>query len=260
MARLRSFGSTYGVPATPAVACIASLLGPNVQEQSGNARIRLLLLEVHALFRVSLARLLAAERDFEVMGDCGSTSEALAMLHSSSIDVVLLDLDLGVNSAADVIALAMNSGFQGRFLIVTESANAERAALALKLGASGIFLKSDVPERLVQAIRLITAGGVWVDQKVIQLLAEQCLDPPRRAEPKRSAALDNREQAALQGILSGLTNRDIASILGTSESSVKNILQGLFGRTGVRKRSQLVRLAVEGALGDLHEMTKLDKV
>jgi DNA-binding NarL/FixJ family response regulator len=143
-------------------------------------------------------------------------------------------------------------------LIVAGTADVESSAMALRLGASGIFLKSEAPERLVQAIRLIATGAVWVDQKIIQLMADQCLKQPRRTD-QESSALENREQNVLLGVLGGLKNRDIAQGMGITESSVKNVLQGLLSRTGVRTRSQLVRLALEGSLGNMHHLLKEGK-
>lgn len=219
-------------------------------EQTDQNRIRLVVLDDHGLFRASLASLLSSQSGFEVVGECGTSAEALEMLNGSAVDVVLLDFDLGTEHADDLMSAARNAGYRGRFLIVAGNANAERSAMALKFGVSGVFLKSEPPERLIQAIRLIASGAVWVDRQIIQLLADQCLSQPRSTNQK-PAALVNREQIALRGILEGLTNRDIATGMGVSESAVKNILQSLFTRTGVRKRSQLVRLALEGSLGNV---------
>jgi len=227
-----------------------------VHEQTNGNRIRLVLLDDHCLFRASLARLLAAESGFDIVGECGTSAEALQTLNGSPVDVVLLDLDFGAEPANDLISAARNGGYQGRFLILAGTTDAERSAMALKFGASGIFLKSEAPERLIQAIRLIASGAIWVDQKIIQLLADQCLNQPRRGDRKSPGALENREQRVLMGILGRLTNRDIAEGMGISESSVKNILQALFSRTGVRTRSQLVRLALEGSLGNVDHLVK----
>ena len=227
-----------------------------VHDQTEENRIRLVILDDHGLFRASLARLLASESGFEVVGECATSAEALQMFNGSPVDVVLLDFDFGAEHANDLISAARQAGYQGRFLIVAGTTDAERSANALKFGASGIFLKSEVPERLVQAIRLIASGAVWVDQKIIQLLADQCLNQPRREDQKSGSALENSAQRALLGILGGLTNRDIAESMGISESSVKNILQRLFTRTGVRKRSQLVRLALEGSLGNVRQLAQ----
>jgi len=228
-----------------------------MQERDDRKRIRILLLDEHGLLRTSLARLLSLESDFEVAGESGAAGEALEMLQSSFVDVVLLDFGLGVDHANEFISAARASGYQGRFLIVTAAADAASSAMAFKLGASGIFLKSDGPERLVQAIRLIHSGEVWIDQKTIVLLAERCVGQPvRPAELKLGMLPGDREQKVLLGILGGLTNKKIGATMGISETAVKNILQVLFGKTGVRTRSQLVRLAMEGSLGNLGQSGK----
>ena len=214
-------------------------------------RIRILILEEHGLLRTSLARLLSMEPDFEVVGECGSIGEALRILQASAIDNVLLDLGFGIDHARDFISAAQQGGYSGRLLFMTATADTSSAIVAFQLGACGVFLKSDPPERLVQAIRLIQTGTGWVDQQTIRILAAQSACSPFWSIRHQSIVrLDEREQKVLQGIFRGLTNKKIGDDLGLAESSVKNILQGIFGRTGVRTRSQLVRLAMEGSLGN----------
>jgi DNA-binding NarL/FixJ family response regulator len=161
------------------------------------------------------------------------------------VDVVLLDFEVGPDHGTDFISAARQAGYQGRFLIVAGLADVRNSAIALKLGASGVFLKSEAPDRLVQAIRLVSDGGIWVDPKIIQLLADQSIHTP---DLPSSGPLADRERNVLQGILEGLSNRKIGDHLGLSESAVKNIVQQLFTRAGVRTRSQLVRAALEGSL------------
>src|ERR1700733_1211767 len=205
-------------------------------------RIRLVLLDDHGLFRASLSRFLASEPGFEIAGECDTTAEVLEVVSGSAVDIVLLDFDLGSERGNEFISAARQGGYSGRFLLITGAADARSAAVALKLGASGIFLKSESPERLVHAIRLVAAGEVWVDPKVIQMLAEQLVD---RYEPLGDQGLagiqEDRERSVLLGILGGLTNKKIGVNMGLSESSVKNIVQRLFGKAGVKTRSQLVR-------------------
>jgi DNA-binding NarL/FixJ family response regulator len=211
-------------------------------------RIRLVLLDDHGLFRASVGHFLASEPGLEVVGVCGSSGEALEILTSSGADIVLLEFDLGAENGNAFITTARQAGYQGRFLIVAGAADVTNSALALKLGASGIFLKSDAPERLVRAIRTVASGEVWVDQRVLQLLAEQ-VERDRQLEDHTSGGpLKDREQRVLLGILGGLTNKKIGGNIGLAESSVKVILQRLFVRAGVRTRSQLARVALEGSL------------
>lgn len=211
-------------------------------------QLRLLLVDNHALFRTSLARLLAAENGFEIAGECGSASEALDVLRGTPVDVVLLDFDIGGDQGNAFILNARRGGFDGQFLLITGTADIDRYALALTLGASGVFLKSDRPDRLVRAIRLVASGGIWIDPTVVQRFAERYMSEDHGRETVVHS-LEDREEAVLEGLLQGLTNKRIGMQIGLSESSVKNILQGLFGKTGVRTRSQLVRAALEGSLG-----------
>lgn len=220
-------------------------------------RIRLVLLHDHGLFRTSLARLLASEPDLEIVGECGSSSEVLEILNSRQADVIIFDFEFGPESATAFVSEARAAGYQGRFLMIAGRADAEKAAVALKLGASGIVLKSEALARFVQAIRFVANGGVWVDPAIIQLLADQCVNPPARpADHKPGELLQERQEKVLAGILSGLTNKTIGDGMGLSEGTVKNILQGLFFKTGVRTRSQLVRLALEGSLGNFSQIVK----
>jgi two-component system, NarL family, nitrate/nitrite response regulator NarL len=221
-----------------------------MNDQTQERPIRLVLLDSHGLFRACLGRLLASEPDLAVAGECGTCAEALEVLKGSAVDVVLLDFDIGTEHANDFITTARESGYQGRFLIVAESADVRDSAIALKLGASGIFLNSESPDSLVQAIRLVGNGGNWVDQRIIRLLAEQLVDYPTADEQKASGGLEDRERNVLMGILDGRSNRKIGDKMGLSESRVKNIVQRLFLKAGVKTRSQLVRLALEGSLGD----------
>ena len=225
-------------------------------ERTHENQIRLVLVDDQALFRASLSRLLAAQPGLEVAGECGTATEALEILNSSSIDIVLLDLDLRTEPGEELISAARRAGYKGRFLIVAEAADAKELAAAIKVGASGIFLKSEALDRLMQAIRLVASGGVWVDQKVIQLLADQLVDLPQLSGQRSRSPLTDRQEKVLLGILGGLTNRKIGDNIGLSEGTVKSVVQQLFLRAGVRKRSQLVRMALEGSLGVAREVAK----
>ena len=219
-------------------------------QQTQENPIRLLLLDDQALLRASLAHFLASEPDLLVVGECGAASEALEILNASPADVVLLDFGHAMDGGGGLISAAYRDGFQGRFLIVAESADMRSAAIAIKLGASGIFLKSEAPHRLVLAIKVVASGGVWLDPRIVRLLADESAGRfPASGGDGCANLLTDREQRVLMGILGGLTNRKIGENLGLSESSVKTAVQQLFYRTGVRTRGQLVRVAMEGSLG-----------
>jgi len=207
-------------------------------------KIRLLLVDDHVLFREGLARLLASEPDFEVAGQCSTSTEALQWLRRSDVHVVLLDFDLGKEQGSHFITEARHAGYAGKILMVTAGMDATESAVSLKMGASGIILKHNPPGILANAIRLVAHGEMWVDQRVIQQMAERF---PQGNLQKLPRPFTRREDQVLRGVFEGLANKEIAAKLGVSETSVKATLQQLFQKTGVRTRSQLVRIALEGS-------------
>ena len=210
-------------------------------------RTRLLLLDDHILFREGLSRLLASEPDFEIVGNCGTAAEALEVLNQTSVDIVLLDFDLGEEHASHFISSVRREGFEGKILMVTAGMNANESSIAIRLGASGIFLKQNSPATLTRVIRMVASGEAWVDEKVIRLMAVAVAESDDQTGAK---SLTTREQQVLQGVFEGLTNKEIATLLSATESAVKATLQQLFHKTGVRTRSQLVRIALERSLGN----------
>jgi DNA-binding NarL/FixJ family response regulator len=210
-------------------------------DQKRTDRVKILLLDDHALFREGLSRLIESEPDFEMAACCASVGEAVDILRQRPIDLVLLDFDLGKEDGFQFFASARQAGFEGRVLMVTAGMTDAESVRALGLGVSGIFLKHRSPVLLAQAIRNVMAGETWLDQSSMQALVEAA----KRPETKRPRHFTERESQVLQGVFEGLTNKEIGVRLGISESSVKAALQQLFQKTGVRTRSQLVRIALE---------------
>lgn len=213
-------------------------------ECSGRKRIRLFLIADEALLRASLGRLLALESDFELVGESNVTSQALDLLTKSSPDLVLLECD-GVSTRAEQLLPAGDSDPAAKFLIITASTEPRDWARALRLGASGIFLKSASVDRLIHAVRSLADGEMWIDPRVVRMLADRY---PAEADQIDTTGLSPRERTVLQGILGGLSNRKIGEAMGLSEGSVKAVVQQLFGKTGVRTRSQLVKIAISRSI------------
>jgi DNA-binding NarL/FixJ family response regulator len=209
-------------------------------------KIRILLLDDHSLFREGLSRLLEGEADLEMVACCGSVGEATEVLRQKSVDLVLLDYDLGKERGFEFIAQARQRGFRGRFLMVTAGMSDAESVKALNLGVSGIFPKHSPPLALTQAIRKVMAGDTWLDENAVQALVRASKQSEGLGGAK---SFTERESQVLQGVFEGLSNKEIGVRLNISESSVKAALQQLFQKTGVRTRSQLVRIALEERSG-----------
>ncbi len=206
--------------------------------------IRMLLLDDHVLFREGLSRLLAEEADFEIAAQCSAGEEALRALGSGAHpDLILLDFDLGEQNGFAFLSRAREQGYTGRVLMVTAGMTPSDTVRALDAGASGLFLKHAPPNDLVHAIRATMRGEALLSASGLARL----LEAARQEEARRAPALQlsERERAVLRGVFAGLANKEIAAKLGISEGYVKAVLQQLFGKTGVRTRAQLVRIALE---------------
>ena len=210
--------------------------------QEGMPKVRILLLDDHTLFRDGLSRLLDSEPDFEIAANCSSVPQALEIVRTQPVDIVLLDHDLGQETGSDFLMRAREAGYSGKLLMLTAGMSGIDSVEAVRRGVSGIFLKHNSPALLSEAIRKVMSGEAWLDKRQMQLLAQAAA--PAEPQPARRPLTD-REHDVLRGVFEGLGNKEIAAHLGVSESSVKASLQNLFQKTGVRTRSQLVRIALE---------------
>jgi two-component system, NarL family, nitrate/nitrite response regulator NarL len=211
---------------------------PKTAEQT----IHILLLDDHALFRESVSRLLSVEPGFDVAAHCGTIEEAIQVLHRKPIELVLLDFDLGGRDGKEFIRLARQQGFEGKVLLVTAGMDAVSVSELIRDGVSGVFHKHDSAALLAQGIRDVMAGKIWLDQQQLQTALKTEAATPQSTVTKR---FTEREQRVLSFVFEGLANKEIAARIGVSEGSVKSTLQQLFSKTGVRTRSQLVRIVLE---------------
>jgi two-component system, NarL family, nitrate/nitrite response regulator NarL len=205
--------------------------------------IRILLVDDHVLFRESVARLLQAEPGFEVVGGCSTGDEALRLLKTHESDIVLLDVDLGAERGGDVLESLRAQQFNAKVLLVTAGVNEAEIPGLIRKGIAGVFLKHDSPSLLIQGIREAMDGKALFGQEQLR----RALESAAQSTVQNSGGhrLTERERRVLGFVLEGLANKQIGDRLQISESAVKACLQQLFNKTGVRTRSQLVRIALE---------------
>jgi two-component system, NarL family, nitrate/nitrite response regulator NarL len=215
---------------------------PPSLHKTAEQTVHILLLDDHALFRESVSRLLSVEPGFEITAHCGTIDEALQVMRRKSIDLVLLDFDLGGRDGREFLRLARDQGFEGKVLVVTAGVDSTALSELVRSGISGVFRKHDSAALLAQGIRDVMAGKVWLDQAQLQTaLRMESATTPLSA----TRHFTEREQQVLSAVFEGLANKEIAARIGVSEGSVKSTLQQLFSKTGVRTRSQLVRIVLE---------------
>ncbi|HWE87323.1 MAG TPA: response regulator transcription factor [Terracidiphilus sp.] len=202
----------------------------------------MLLVDDHAMVRESIARMLTEQTGFDVM-HCGGVDEALRLLQSNPIDLLLLDYDLGQERATDLLLRLDEASFDGPTAILTAHVSSLVARRLIQMGVSGILLKSQSMSMLGTRLRDISAGAKWLDEGV-ETGYSQLEESATPSHPEFTL----REGETLRDLLGGLSSKEIAIKHDISESAVKATIQRLFRKTGTRTRSQLVRVILEQGL------------
>jgi len=200
----------------------------------------LLLIDDHALFRESLVRFLEGEPSVQVAAHCGTLAEAEEILGRHAIDVILLDYDLGDEAGTNLLDFLHRTRHKARVLMLTAGMSPSTTLGALNSGVAGVVLKQTGTRQLLEAINHVASGKAWWGTETLRSALEGA-----PSAPESTRELTDRQRLVLRGVLDGLTNKEIASRLEVSETSVKASLQELFNKAGVRTRGQLVRIALE---------------
>lgn len=209
--------------------------------------MNILLIDDHTLFRQSLRRMLEVEAEWAVVGSYGKLDDAIGAVENGlSFDLALIDYELeeadhrsknGLTAATQLRSMRPSIPI----LMVTAGMASKDILHAVQEAKVGIFLKNETAEELFLAMRHTVRGEPWVSSAVALSLVQRSTSLPSVPE----ALFSIRERKVLRFVLEGLTNKEIAKELDLSESLVKAILQKLFEKSGVRSRSQLVRVALE---------------
>jgi DNA-binding NarL/FixJ family response regulator len=206
-----------------------------------STRIRVVLVDDHAVIRAGLAQLLAGTDDIEVVGQAEDGARALAVVRETDPDVVLMDLQMpgvdGVTATRDIKA----AGLRSDVLVLTSYSDSERIVGALDAGAVGYLLKDADPDDVLAGIRSVSRG-----ESPIHPRAARALLGVRSAPPQ--VQLTNRETEVLGLVREGLANKQIARRLDISERTVKAHLTSAFARIGVVDRTQAALWAERNGL------------
>lgn len=215
--------------------------------------IRVLLVDDQELFRSGVAVTLGVEIDMEVVGQAANGAEAVRLVAETQPDVVLMDIRMpeldGVEATRQIFApdAAARRTSPVRVIVLTTFNLDDRAATAIRYGASGFLLKDAAPELLTAAIRTVHAGNAVIAPDDLSTLLGGSL---RGAAPLPAeyGTLTEKEREVLGSIASGLSNSEIATALFLSESTIKTHVGSILRKLGLRDRVQVVVFAYEHGL------------
>ena len=228
-----------------AVESVAALDKAKAEDEKEQAHkpIRMVVADDHAVLRESLSALLRTQPDFEVLGMASNGTEALTLVREQHPDVLVLDLFMPSLDGFEVLRTLDKNGNQVASVVLTGSESQNDYVQTVRLGARGLVLKSDGPERLFTAIRSVAGGELaFSDEIAHRVLGAMVADT---AAPATSLArLSARERQIAHLVAQGMKNRDIGAELNISENTVKRHLQSIFSKTGARDRLELAVMAL----------------
>jgi DNA-binding NarL/FixJ family response regulator len=213
--------------------------------------IRVVLVDDHAIVREGLRVLLRSAPDITVVGDAESGSAGIALAQRLTPDVVILDLDMAGGDGASALRALQETMPGVRVLILTMHAEQERLLMLLEAGARGYLSKAAASVDLIEAIRVVAAGEVYVRPAAARLLAA-ALVPQRGDATARSRydTLSSREKTILCSVAEGYSGAEIARSLEISSKTVDAYKRRVEDKLGLHHRTDYVRFAIDaGVLG-----------
>lgn len=211
--------------------------------------IRVLVADDHTIFREGLCRLLEAEDDISVIGEARSGRECIELTGKLKPDIVLLDLKMPDQDGLTVLTELGGTESQVRTIVLTASEDEQDYVETVKRGARGIVLKQAATERLLEGIRKVHRGEIWIDQRVAAEVMKAMTRPrPGLVAPGEKALLTPREAGIVTLVTQGFRNKEIAEKLSISEQTVKNHLQNIYDKLGVSDRLELALYALHHKL------------
>ena len=237
---------------------------PGLSEERGGAEqepetgtqslrmIRVMVADDHPIVREGIRRLLALEKDIEVVAEAGDGHETLEKLNQVHPDILILDLRMPGMDGLAVLQTLQHVKGGARIIILTASEDKNEWVQAMKLGCAGILVKQTAPELIVKSIRKVYAGEIWLDSNTTAAVIRQFATAEElasgAARPRARSPLSAREQEIVALVSQGYRNREMAEKMFISEQTVKNHLHNIFDKLAVSDRLELALYAIHNGL------------
>lgn len=196
-----------------------------------------------------LRALLESDPGFRVSGETNDVREIMPLVMQHHPDILLLDINTPHGSALDVIEQVAAKAPTVRTLIITEHVDGMAMMRFLRAGARGVVVREDTTPVLFKSIRRVMQGEHWLDQGKLALLIEEMRRAPvPSVPPPNRFNLTPRELDVVAAVVSGESNREIATRLSIREDTVKHHLSHIFDKLGVFSRVELAVFAMNHAL------------
>jgi DNA-binding NarL/FixJ family response regulator len=220
-------------------------------------RIRVLIIEDHAIVRAGIRMLIEREPGIEVVSETTTASEALAS-RGARPDIILLDIRLRTELGLDFLSQLLRQFAPAKVLVLTAVEDPETQLLAIEGGASGVVMKEQAPEVLVKAIQAVSLGEPWIGSALstaaLHKLSRAKTDKVKTdPEAAKIALLTPREREVIAVVRRGLNGAGIARELKISEATVRHHITSILSKLEVSNKLELAVYAFHHGLGQSPE-------
>ena len=227
---------------------------PSTAQRPGEVparRIRIILADSEAIFRVGMSKIFAAQPDLEVVAQTETLAQTLNAVATTPSDVVLFEAGLSPHPAEAISEVARLVHPDTKLIMVIDRAGEQETVDFLRRGVRGILARAVSPELLVRCVRKVAAGETWLDKQgvnwVIAAYRSQAL---QGGGVQQRLRLSEKEMMIISGVTQGLKNKDIAREVGTTEQVVKNYLRKIYDKLNVADRLELALYSMHHRLLD----------
>jgi DNA-binding NarL/FixJ family response regulator len=204
--------------------------------------IRLILADDHPLILDGMENLFRLEKDFKVVARCEDGEETLKALREHKSDVLILDIRMPRTGGLAVLQAIKNENLPTHVVLLTAALDETEVAAAIRLGVRGLVLKELAPKLLVQCVRQVHAGGLWLEKRTVSAALEKLLQR-QAAWEEATQVLTPREIEIVKQVAAGLRNLEIAKQLFISEGTVKMHLHNIYQKLDLDSRIKLAQYA-----------------
>jgi DNA-binding NarL/FixJ family response regulator len=210
--------------------------------------IRVVLVDDHPVLRTGLRTLIQNESDLEVVGEAGEGWQAVELASQLTPDVIVMDLALPGLGGLDATREVRRRGLKCAVLVLTAQAEERYLFPVLQAGGSGYVRKDVADEQLVEAIRVVASGGVYLEPQAQAMLLRGYLTRDQLEDNDPFDRLSPRERQVLQLTAEGYSSREIGERLNVSSKSVETYRSRLMEKLDLADRPSLVRYALRKGL------------
>lgn len=221
-------------------------------------KIRIAMIDDHPLFRAGVKQILSMEENFEVVAEGEDGSEAVDLMRQYQPDIILMDMQMPKVNGIEATETLLQSFPNAKVLILSIYEEETYVSSVLRAGAVGYLLKEMKATKLIEAIKMTAAGGMYIHPKVAPYVLKEYRDLWQKQQAQQAATayqvveycrplhlLTVRECEILQLLVDGENNKGMAESLYISEKTVKNHISRILRKLKVKDRTQAVVVAMK---------------